>query len=126
MDVREAKQPAGRPVIERYGPGGFLIAGTIHPGAVLLLPDRVVDWHVTDFATLTPEDFRLVAEFGGVEILLLGTGRRMTMAPRPLKDALRQVGIVLDAMDTGAACRTYGVLAAEGRHVVAALLPLRD
>jgi uncharacterized protein len=40
-----------------------------------------------------------------------------------LRQALRQAGIVVDAMDTGAACRTYNVLLAEERRVAAALLP---
>ncbi len=125
MEVRDAS-PQGRPVIERYGPGGFLIGGVTFTGPVILLPDRVIDWSVPGFAALTPEDFRPIAEHGGVEILLLGTGKKMAMAPRLIRTALKAVGIIVDAMDTGAACRTYGVLAAEQRRVAAALLPLRD
>jgi len=61
---------------------------------------------------------------GGVEILLLGCGRRMAMVPSALRARLKAAGIVVDAMDTGAACRTYSVLLAEGRRVAAALLPV--
>ena len=58
-----------------------------------------------------------------IELLLLGCGRRMAPPPSGLRQALRQAGIVLEVMDTGAACRTYNVLLSEERRVAAALLP---
>ncbi|MGH6796969.1 MAG: MTH938/NDUFAF3 family protein, partial [Roseiarcus sp.] len=61
---------------------------------------------------------------GGVEILLLGCGPRMAPVPPALRQGLRVAGIVVDAMDTGAACRTYNVLLSEDRRVAAALLAL--
>jgi uncharacterized protein len=116
--------PTGRPFIERYGPGGFRISGTIFTGAVLILPDEARAWPVSTLADVTPDSLKLVAERGGIEILLLGCGRRMQMVPKLVREALRAVGIVIDAMDSGAACRTYNVLAAEERRVAAALLPV--
>jgi uncharacterized protein len=59
---------------------------------------------------------------GQIELLLLGCGPRMALIPSTLRAALRAKGIVLEPMDTGAACRTYNVLAAEGRKVAAALI----
>jgi uncharacterized protein len=115
---------AGRPYIERYGPGGFKINGTIFTGAVLILPDAAQAWAVSSMAEVTPESLKAAAEHGGVEILLLGSGQRMQLVPRELRQALRAVGISIDAMDTGAACRTYNVLVAEERRVAAALLPM--
>jgi uncharacterized protein len=56
--------------------------------------------------------------------LLLGTGRRLQPPPAGLRAALKQAGIALEPMDSGAACRTYNVLMAEGRLVAAALLPV--
>jgi uncharacterized protein len=47
----------------------------------------------------------------------------MQLVPPALRQALRAQGVVIDAMDTGAACRTYNVLLAEDRRVAAALLP---
>jgi len=55
-------------------------------------------------------------------ILLLGCGRGMGVVPREVRAALRAAGIVVEAMDTGAACRTYNVLLTEGRDVAAALI----
>lgn len=57
-----------------------------------------------------------------VEILLVGCGKRLVPLAPALKAALRERGIGADPMDTGAACRTYNVLMAEGRRVAAALL----
>jgi uncharacterized protein len=59
-----------------------------------------------------------------VELLLFGQGPRMLLVPPALRQGLREAGIVLEPMDTGAACRTYNVLMAEGRLVAAALIPV--
>jgi uncharacterized protein len=78
---------------------------------------------VADAAAVTRDSLLPVAAHGGVEILLLGLGRRMTMAARALRFALRPEGIAIEPMDTGAACRTYNVLVGEERRVAAALIP---
>ena len=49
----------------------------------------------------------------------------MAFLPKDLRNALRDAGLSVDIMDTGAACRTYNVLMAEGRQVACALLPSR-
>jgi uncharacterized protein len=123
MENRPVITP-GRPYIERYGPGGFLVSGTVFTGAVLILPDAARIWPVATMVEVAPDSLKAVAEHGGIEILLLGCGQRMQMVPRLLRDALREVGIGIDAMDTGAACRTYNVLVSEQRRVAAALLPM--
>ncbi|MBV8493105.1 MAG: Mth938-like domain-containing protein [Alphaproteobacteria bacterium] len=115
-----AVNPAGRQVIERYAARGFRISGAIYPGAVLVFPDRTMPWANP---ALTAESLAPVIEHGGVELLLLGLGRRMAPVAASLRSALKAGGIVLEAMDTGAACRTYNVLLAEERRVAAALLP---
>jgi uncharacterized protein len=79
---------------------------------------------VAGAVAVTRESLMPVVEHGGVQILLLGLGRTMGAIPRKLHSACRAAGIVLEPMDTGAACRTYNVLVGEDRHVAAALLPL--
>jgi uncharacterized protein len=111
---------AGRQVIERYGPSGFRISGTIHLGPVLVFPFRTEAW---PDAAATVEALLPVVEHGGIELLLLGLGRRMVPATALLRAALRVHGIAVEAMDTGAACRTYNVLLGDDRIVAAALLP---
>jgi uncharacterized protein len=116
--------PAGRQVIERYAASGFRIAGVIYRGSVLVFPDRTRPWSPTSASGITWESLAPVVEHGGVQILLLGLGRAMGAIPHALRKTLHTAGIVVEPMDTGAACRTYNVLVAEDRHVVAALLPL--
>jgi uncharacterized protein len=115
--------PAGRQVIERYAPSGFRVTGVVHHSPVLVFPDRTVLWDVTSAAAVTWESLAPVIEHGGVRILLLGLGRSMSVVAGSLRAALRAAGIALEPMDTGAACRTYNVLVAEGRQVAAALIP---
>jgi len=116
--------PAGKQVLERYGTEGFRVSSVIYPGAILLFPDETLTWAPRSMAEVTEDSLAPVVARGGVEILLLGCGRRMAMVPPALRARLKAAGIVVDAMDTGAACRTYSVLLAEGRRVAAALLPV--
>ena len=74
-------------------------------------------------AQVTPGDFeKVLLEAGGIEILLVGTGRDLMRLPPALREAFRQAGISADSMSTGAAVRTYNVLLAEDRAVAAALI----
>jgi uncharacterized protein len=114
--------PAGRQVVESYGPAGFRISGISFGTSVLVFPDRTLAWRVASFAEVTEESMRPVLEHGGVEILLLGCGRTMRPVPAALRQALKAAGVGIDAMDTGAACRTYNVLMGEDRRVAAALI----
>ena len=114
---------AGRQVIERYGPSGFRVSGVIYHSPVLVFPDRTMPWNVANASSVTWESLAPVIEHGGVQILLLGLGRAISLVPGALRSDLRAAGIVPEPMDTGAACRTYNVLVAEGRRIAAALIP---
>lgn len=115
---------ADRQVIESYGRSSFRVSGIAHEGAVLVFPDATLPWDgAVRVEELTAAAFAAVIERGGIEILLVGCGRRMVPLPRDLRARLREAGIIVDTMDTGAACRTYNVLLAEDRRVAAALLP---
>ena len=105
--------------IQSYGDGGFRIAGEVHVGSVIVLRDAVHPWPVSAFADITPDSFELLSEGG---ILLVGTGKTMTFLDPELRAALSARGLIADAMDTGAACRTFNVLLAEDRPVAAALI----
>ncbi len=116
--------PADRQLIQAYGDGGFRISGIRHEGAVLVFPGRTLAWDVAAFSAVTADSLALVLEAEPkVEILLLGSGGRMLLPSPDLRRHFRAQGVVLEAMDTGAACRTYNVLLAEERRVAAALLP---
>jgi uncharacterized protein len=117
--------PAGRQIIQAYGPGGFRITNVRHEGSVLVFPDRTIAWPTTAHHAVTIESLaEVAAAMPKVDLLLMGTGAVMAQMPAAIRAHLRALGIMLDAMDTGAACRTYNVLMAEERRVAAALIAL--
>lgn len=117
--------PADRQVINAYGDRGFRISGTHWTEPVLVFPAQTLAWHVTSFADMTAESLEPV--FGAdpaVELLLIGCGPRMAFVPKDLRARLKARGVVIEGLDTGAACRTYNLLMGEGRRVAAALIPV--
>ncbi len=115
----------GQQVIESYTAGVFRISGISYEGAVLVSPDATLAWeNVKNFEELTLASFEpLIQKSNEIDVLLLGTGNIMQFFDPALKAQLSAKGLSVDVMDTGAACRTYNVLMAEGRRVVAAMLP---
>lgn len=119
------RAPAGRQIVDSYGDGRFRVSGARYQGSILVFPDRTLAWPVADIDAIglvTLDEVVRAGESGAIEILLVGCGRRVTLLPEALRRALRAAGVVTEAMDTGAACRTYNVLAAEERRVAAALV----
>ncbi len=115
--------PEGRQVIESYGDGRFRVSGVPLEGSLLVLPTATFPWSAADVAGITLDSLGpLLSSDPPLEILLVGTGKRLVPLHPTLKAQLRERGIGADPMDTGAACRTYNVLMAEGRRVAAALL----
>lgn len=112
-----------RQVIQGYGDGRFRISGAVHASPVIVTIYKVFAWPVADLSALTLESLAPARE-AGIDILLLGCGATAAMVPPELRQTLRKEGISLDAMGTGAACRTFNVLSAEARRVAAALLPV--
>lgn len=78
-------------------------------------------WDCTRFEDLTPGHFARLAELGA-EVVIFGSGRRNRFPPAAWLRPLIAQRVGLETMDTAAACRTYNILASEGRNVVAALL----
>ena len=117
--------PQDRQVIESYGEGRFRISGEPYSGSVLVFPDRTVAWPVANMEDISVGTLSGVLEAEPrVEILLVGCGERPVPLPEDLRAPLREKGIGCDAMDTGAACRTFNILLAESRRVAAALIAL--
>jgi len=126
IEIREAHFP-GRPPIDAYGAGGFRFADMSHRGSILCLPSGVHGWDATDADDITAETLaRVFAEADGIEVLLVGMGDEFRRVPPDLQAALREQGIVTDAMSTGSAVRTYNVLLAEDRAVAAALIAVDE
>ena len=113
----------GRHEIDASGAGGFRFADMSHRGSILILPSGIQAWPVTSLEHLTAADLApVIAEAGEIEFLLLGTGRDIAFVGEDLRAPLREAGIGLEAMATGAAARTYNLLLGEKRRVAAALI----
>ncbi|MDF2096374.1 Mth938-like domain-containing protein [Aquibaculum arenosum] len=118
--------PEGQQVIETYGDGGFRVSGTHWTGSVLIMPQRTLSWAPEAFAQITLESLSpLINAEDRVQVLLLGCGKGAQLPSKDFRTSLREHGIVLEAMDTGAAARTYNVLMAEERAVAAALIAVQ-
>lgn len=117
-------QPDKSPVqtIRGYGPGWIAVdAEKFSTSLVLGSHGERQVWDCSRYEDLSPRHFAPLAELRP-ELVLFGSGARLRF-PRPeWLQALVALGVGLETMDTAAACRTYNILAGEGRHVVAALL----
>ena len=109
--------------IEAYGKGGFAFADMSHRGSLLCLPDAIWAWPVTKPAEIDQFSLdRVFAAANAIDTLIIGTGTDAWRPPSALREALRRVRVVLDAMQTGPAIRTYNVMMGEWRRVAAALV----
>jgi uncharacterized protein len=111
----------GSKSITGYGGGGFKINQEFIAGSLLVLPEEVHPWGIAEGETPTLAHFSAL-EGKGIELLLVGTGRTIAPLLPELRAALKAMGMSVDVMDTGAACRTYNVLLSEERKVAAAVI----
>ena len=120
----ERKAAAAGPLVRGFSPDGFSVDGQSYR-AVLLTPECASGWEPPTLAELGAGDLApALALDPPPEFLLLGTGSTMAFAPRALVEALEARGIGVEAMDSRAAARTWGLLRGEGRWIAAALMPL--
>ena len=99
-----------------------LIGGASYSGPVIVSADKIVaDWKPRPITELQLEDFQAVLALDP-EVILFGTGTTHRFAGNRLLTAIMSRGVGFEVMATAAACRTYNVLLAEDRRVVAALL----
>lgn len=121
-EARSARYPERAP-IDAYGNGGFRFANMGHGGSILIIASGIYAWDPTDAIALTAADFASAfKETDELEFLLLGTGQKQIFPSQQLRSAFEDAGMGLEVMDTGAACRTYNVLLAEGRNFAAGLI----
>ena len=120
----EPAAPAGGPLVRGFSGRGFVIDGEIYQG-VLLTPEKAAAWDAPALAALEPAQVEAALALDPKpEFLILGTGAAMTFPPRAFVAALEARGIGVEAMDSRAAARTWGLLRGEGRWIAAALMPL--
>ena len=114
------------PIVTGFAGRGFRVRDDLFPNGLLLSPVRAMAWD--DAPTV---DALTLAALGDLldgdprpEFLLLGTGAGLRQPLRAFVRDLEAKGIGVEAMDSRAAARAWGVLRAEERSIVAALLPL--
>lgn len=114
----------GRHKIETYGGGGFRFAEMSHRGSLLALPSGI---HAIEAATAAQIDEAALAPLfaeatGTVELLIFGSGENLRPPAAALRARLRAAGIMVEAMATAPAVRTYNMLLDEDRPVAALLI----
>lgn len=105
-----------------YGPGYLMAGGTRYEHALLISPDAPPRrWPLAGIAELNAAHLEMLLEGKVPEIVLIGTGKTQVFPDPAVLRPLIEARVGIEIMNTAAACRTYNVLIAEGRQVVAAL-----
>jgi len=104
-----------------YGAGFVSVNNVRYEKCVVVSPQAVIEWGVRGFEALSVADFEFIESLKP-EIVILGTGAAQRFPTPELARALAATGVGVEIMDSRAACRTYNILATEGRKVVAAIL----
>jgi uncharacterized protein len=112
----------GRHRIEDYGQGGFRFADMSHRGSILARPDGVSAIDLASAEEIDAAAIDRAIGAGGVDLLIVGSGRELLPLARPLRERLRAAGVGCETMATGAAVRTYNMLLDEDRRVAALLI----
>ena len=123
--MRAERTPAAQgPLVQGFAGRAFRVDGATY-AAVLLTPEAAMNWTASALEALGEADLApLLAFRPAPEFILLGTGPVLRRPPAALVAALEAQGLGIEAMDSRAAARTWGLLRGEGRWIAAALLPL--
>lgn len=121
MKLQPDKQPSLN-TVSAYGPNYIEINAQRYTNSLLLSPESpVIEWSCTRFEDIKTQDFEQIAKLEPA-VVIFGSGERIRFPKPALIAPLIARNIGIETMDLQAACRTYNVLMAEGRKVVAALL----
>jgi uncharacterized protein len=120
----EPDRPAPGPLIQGFVGQELKVDGKLY-GGVLLTPEAAFPWTSSSLDRLNLAELDLLLQLQPPpEFILLGTGSTMAFAPRALVSALEKLGIGMEAMDSRAAARTWGMLRGQSRWIAAAIMPL--
>lgn len=109
--------------IDAYGNGGFRFAEMSHRGSLLCLPTGMYGWDVTSPAELTLQSLQPVLDLAEqIDVLLIGLGTDIAAIAPAVRNAFRERKVIIEAVGTGGAVRTYNVLLAEERAVAGAFI----
>ena len=112
--------------IQSYSDAGVVVNGQSQSGPLLLCSVKGPQkWSAESFEALSQAAFDELLPFAP-ELVIFGSGKRIRFPAPKLIQGLIHKRIGVETMDNGAACRTFNVLAGEGRHVVLALIPVQN
>ena len=121
MKLQPDRQPSLN-TVSAYGPNYIEINAQRYDHSIILGPEGpVLEWPCNRFEDLKSEDFALIASQKPA-VVIFGSGQKIRFPQPELLKPLIQARIGIETMDLQAACRTYNILMAEGRNVIAALL----
>jgi uncharacterized protein len=122
MDL-SLQKPGNHLFIRSVSEAGIQVVDRFVTGPLILSPAELrTDWEISHCGQLTEDSLGPVFALQP-EIVLLGTGAVQVFPPPELMMCFHRRGIGIEVMTTAAACRTFNVLVADRRRVVAALLP---
>jgi uncharacterized protein len=111
-------------LVTGYGAGSVRIGGQEIAVPCIVAPGTLHTQWIATLDALTPDSLAALWPLQPRVVLAgISTGKGSTTLPRAVKAEFATRGVALEAMDLGAACRTYNVLAQEDRAVVAMLFP---
>jgi uncharacterized protein len=121
MKFSEADSGSGH-LINGYRPGCIVIDGHDYREGLIVSPDHIIGgWGPANASDLTVEHIRALLNLSP-QVIVVGTGTRQVFPNPQIYSAATECGVGIEIMDTGAACRTYNIIMAEGRKVAAGLM----
>lgn len=113
--------------IDGYGNGGFRFAGMSHRGSLLCLPSGMHAWRIATPDEINFDNLAPVFDAADqLDVLLVGLGPQIGPLDKAIRQALRERNIIVEAISTGSAVRTYNILLGESRAVGAALIAVES
>jgi len=111
-------------IVSAYSEGSFTVSGQILTGSHLIWPEKSPSpWPVEDITKIIQTDIEALTS-AQVEAIIIGTGNQLVFPDDKWMEYFLSQAIGVEIMDTPAACRTYNILVAEDRNVLAALIPV--
>jgi uncharacterized protein len=107
--------------IQAYERGQVKINDIFYRDHLIIMPNQLLTWTIADPLAISTAEMDVILAYRP-ELIVLGTGASQRFPHRSVMEAVLQAGIGLEVMTTQTACYTYNIVAAEGRHVAAALL----
>ena len=125
MIALQRETPASGPLLTGFAGQGFRVDDEIYEGGLWLTPEWARGWEAPAWDSLNPDALEPLLTIEPLpEFLLLGTGVQLRRPPPPFVAAVEARNIGVEAMDSRAAARSWGLLRNEGRWIAAALMPL--